>query len=349
MNKILPAGILLGFALATEGQAPPKFEIDASWPKPLPAGWITGQLGGVCVDAHDHVVVVNRQNITDEEKETSQQAPPILMFDAAGALIKSWGDPMVVPNSIHGCTFDPENNVWVGGNSDGIIQKYSHEGKLLLQVGKRGLVDSDDGKQKGKPLNAAHDRLYNPASMAVDPGNGDIYVADGYGNRRVAVFDKSGNYLRQWGRQGTEKEAEDGVAGVFAHYVHCVAMSRAGLIYVCDRSGDRVQVFDKAGKFQRNIWIKTGTPTLPDPRGTVWWLEFSRDPQQKYLYVMNGRSEVVTIVDHESGKILSTFGRPGHQIGDFTHGHTIAADSKGNLYVAETDFGRRVQRFKPVK
>ena len=118
MNKILLTGILLGCALAVEGQTPPKYEVDASWPKPLPAGWINGQLGGVCVDAHDHVVVVDRRNITNEEKETSQAAPPILMFDAAGALLRSWGDPQVTPNSIHGCAFDPENNVWVGGRSE---------------------------------------------------------------------------------------------------------------------------------------------------------------------------------------------------------------------------------------
>ena len=173
-------------------------------------------------------------------------------------------------------------------------------------------------------------------------------MADGYGNRRVVVFDKTGKYLRQWGREGTPEEAEAGVGGVFSHYVHCVHMSRAGLLYVCERSGDRVEVFDKMGKFVRNIWIRTGTPKLPDPRGTVWDLEFSRDPQQKYVYVMNGRSEVVTVVENESGKILGTFGRPGHQAGNFTHGHTIAMDSKGNLYIAETDIGRRVQKFKPV-
>ena len=348
MSKSSFIGMLLGFALAASAQNAPKFAVDPSWPKPLPAGWIVGQLGGVCVDSHDHIVVVNRRNITDEEKETSQQAPPILMFDTAGNLVKSFGDPDKVPSSIHGCTFDGENNVWVGGNTDGIIQKYDHDGKMLMQIGTRGLVDSTDGTQKGKPLNAAHDRLYNPAGIVVDPANGDIYVSDGYGNRRVVVFDKTGKFLRQWGRQGTPQEAEDGTPGVFSHYVHCINMSRSGLLYVCDRSGDRVEVFDKQGKFLRNIWIKTGTPKLPDPRGTVWWVAFSRDPQEKYLYVMNGRNEVVTIVENESGKILSTFGRPGHQFGDFTHGHTIAVDSKGNLYVAETDYGRRVQRFNPV-
>ena len=190
--------------------------------------------------------------------------------------------------------------------------------------------------------------MYNPAGIIVDPTNGDIYVADGYGNRRVAVFDKTGKFIRQWGRQATTEETQAGAPGVFSQVVHCINMSNAGLIYVCDRQGDRIEVFDKAGNFKRNIMIKTGTPTVPDPRGTAWWVEFSRDPQQKYLYVMNGRNETVHVLDHESGKILSTFGRPGHQVGNFNHGHTMAVDSKGNLYVAETNWGRRVQRFKPV-
>jgi DNA-binding beta-propeller fold protein YncE len=342
------SGLILALSLPLAAQKAPVFEIDPSWPKPLPTGWITGQLGGVCTDSHDHVVVVNRRDITDEEAETSQQAPPIIMFDATGKLVNSWGDPNVVPNSIHGCTFDRDNNVWVGANGDGILQKYSHEGKLLLQIGVRGKFDSTDGTGKGKPLNAAHDQLYNPAGMVVDPTNGDLYVADGYGNRRVVVFDKNGKFLRQWGRQATKEDTDNGVGGAFAQVVHCIAMSNAGLIYVCDRQGDRVQVFDKMGNFQRNIWIKTGTPTLPDPRGTVWWVEFSRDPQQKYIYLMNGRNEQVHILDHASGKILATFGRPGHQLGNFTHGHTMAVDSKGNLYIAETNYGRRVQRFRLV-
>jgi len=344
--KILIAGCLLPLALAAPGA--PRFEVDASWPKPLPEGWITGQLGGLCTDSHDHIVVVNRRDITAEEAETSQQAPPIIMFDLKGNVIASWGDPNVVPHSIHGCAFDPDNNVWVGGNEDGIIQKYSHEGKLLMQIGTRGVFDSSDSTGKGAPLNSSHDRLFNPAGMAVDPGNGDIYVADGYGNRRVAVFDKAGKFLRQWGRQASDEEVRAGAAGVFAKIVHCIAIGNDGLVYVCDRQGDRVQVFDKAGKFQRNIWIKTGTETLPDARGTAWWVAFSRDPQQKYMYVMNGRNEAVHILDHATGQILGSFGRPGHQLGDFIHGHTMAVDSKGNIYIAETDWGRRVQRFTPA-
>ena len=340
--------LTLGGALALFGQNAPKFEVDPSWPKLLPEGWITGQLGGVCADSHDHIVVVNRRDITDEEAETAKQAPPIIMFDAAGAVVRSWGDLDVVPTTIHGCAFDKDDNVWVGGNGDAIIQKYTHDGKFLLQIGTKGKFDTSDGTAKGKSLNSAKDRLFTPSGIAIDPGNGDIYVSDGYGNRRVAVFDKTGAFLRQWGRQATKEETQEGVPGVFAQIVHCINLGNDGLVYVCDRQGDRIQVFDKMGNFKRSIWLRTGTPTLPDPRGTVWWVEFSRDPQQKYMYVMDGRSEMVRVLDHESGKVLSSFGRPGHQVGNFNHGHTMAVDSKGNIYIAETNWGRRVQRFRPV-
>ena len=330
-------------------QTAPKFAIDAAWPKDLPEGWITGQLGGVCRGAQDQVYVVNRRNITDEEKETSISAPSIIKFDVEGNVAGSWGDQNTVPGSIHGCEVDRDSNVWVAGNADGIIQKYAPDGKLLLQIGTRGKFDSVDGTRRGAGLNAARDQLHMPAGMAVDPGNGDIYVADGYGNRRVAVFDKDGKFLRQWGRQATQEEIEKGAPGVFAQVVHCIAMSNAGLIYVCDRHGNRAQVFQKDGTFVRNVWIKNASGKLPDKRGTAWWVAFSPDREQKFMYVMNGGTEQVHTLDHASGNILSSFGRPGHQIGSFTHGHTIAVDSQGSIYVAETDWGRRIQKFKIVQ
>jgi DNA-binding beta-propeller fold protein YncE len=354
---LVVAGVSLALALLgsvavsqTKTTAVPKFEIDPYWPKPLPEGWITGRLGAVCSDSHDHVIVTNRRDITDEEKETSKQAPSVLIFDLAGNLVTSWdGDWDKVPGVIHGCYADKENNIWITGNGDGIIQKYTHDGKLLLQIGKRGVFDTTDGTAKGKSLNASQTQFFNPAAVVVDSTNGDVYVADGYGNRRVAVFDKNGKFLRQWGRQATKEETQRGDPAVFSQVVHCINISNAGLVYVCDRQGDRVQVFDKMGKFQRNIWIRTGTETLPDPRGTAWWVDFSRDKDQKFMYVMNGRNEQVHTLDHATGKILSTFGRPGHQLGNFTHGHTLTVDSKGNIYVAETDWGRRIQKFKMVQ
>ena len=326
----------------------PRFELDPRWPKPLPEGWIGGQLPCVYVDHHDNILVVNRGDITAEERETCIQAPAVMIFDREGNLIHSWGDWDVLPSTPHSCAVDKDNNVWITANGDGMVQKYTYEGKLLLQIGKKGVFDTEDGTKRSNFLNAGHDRLHKPAGVCCDRENGDVYFADGYGNRRVVVFDKNGKFLRQWGRQATPEEMEAGVGGVFAEVVHSVDISNEGLVYVGDRQGDRVQVFDKMGNFKRNIWVRTGTPSLPDKRGTAWWTAFSPDREQKYLYVMNGRNEQVHILDHASGEILSSFGRPGHQLGNFTHGHSIAADSKGNLYVAETNWGRRVHKFRLV-
>ncbi|HEX7115723.1 MAG TPA: hypothetical protein VF193_11385 [Steroidobacter sp.] len=343
---MLAAAALLLSKASVSQNAAPHFEIDPWWPKPLPERWITGRLGGVCVDRHDHVIVTNRRDITEEEAETSLPAPSVLIFDSAGTLVDSWdGDWDRHPGSIHGCFADHENNIWITGHRDGVVQKYSHDGELLLQIGQRGVLDSEDGSLDGKPRNSSRTGFFKPAGVVVDTQNGDIYVADGYGNKRVAVFDRTGKFLRQWGRQATVEETRSGAPGAFADVVHCIALSEDNLLYVCDRQGDRVQVFDKLGNFQRNIWIRTGTPELPDERGTVWSIDFSRDPGQRYMYVMNGRNEQVHIVERSSGRILHSFGRPGHQLGNFTHGHALAVDSKGNLYVAETDTGRRIQKF----
>jgi DNA-binding beta-propeller fold protein YncE len=228
---------------------------------------------------------------------------------------------------------------------DGIIQKYTWEGELLLQIGTRGMFDTSDGTIEGEALNTGTDQFFKPSGVAVDPDTNDVYVSDGYGNRRVAVFDQEGRFLRQWGRQATPEESRAGLPGVFARVVHGIALSNARLVYVCDRQGNRVQVFERSGEFVRNIWVDTGAD-VPDARGTAWWVGFSPDEDQKLLYVMDGRNEKVHVLDHESGEILSSFGRPGHQIGAFTHGHTLAVDSESSVYVGETDNGRRVQKFR---
>ena len=274
-----PAAALLLLLLTAAAHADaPRFTVDPWWPKPLPERWITGRLGGVCVDGHDHVIVTNRRDITDEEAETSLQAPSVLIFDSAGALVESWsGDWDSRPGTIHGCFADRDNNIWITGHQDGVVQKYSHDGKLLLQIGQRGVVDSENGALDGKPRNASRTGFFKPAGVVVDPDNGDVYVADGYGNRRVAVFDRAGKFLRQWGRQATVEETRSGAPAV-------VRRSRA--LHRHERGGTAVRVrparrshpgLRQAGHFQRNVWIRTGTPELPDERGTVWAIDFSRD------------------------------------------------------------------------
>lgn len=335
--------------LALQGQhvATPAFEIEPFWPKPLADKWVTGVLGGVCVDAKDHVFVFNRRNLTDNELLAGHQAPPVIEFDPQGNVLNSWGDPEVVVKGPHGCAFDREGNVWITGNADGIVQKFTHDGsKLLLQIGTRGVFDTSDGSINGRALNSGHTQFFRPAGIAVDPANGDVFVADGYGNSRVVVFDQNGRFLRQWGRQGTKAEADAGEAGTFMEVVHCLSIGNDGLVYVCDRQGDRIQVFDKSGKFQKNIWIKTGSPHMPDESGTALWIGFSPDAAQKFMYVANEHNEEITILDHESGKILGGFGRVGHQLAEFTHVHSLAVDSKGNIYVAEVNVGERIQKFR---
>jgi DNA-binding beta-propeller fold protein YncE len=344
-------GLVATFMVVYRAQAQgggPKFVVDPNWPKPLPEHWVIGQVSGVCVDQQDNVFIVNRNDMTDKEKEIAQQAPPYIEFDPEGNVVNSFGDWKVVPNVTHGCTIDYENNFWTAGNGDGIIQKYSHAGKLLMQIGKRGVVDTSDGTLTGRPLNSSQTQFYMPSDVAVDPANGDVYVADGYGNSRIAVFNRSGNFLRQWGHQGTKEEADAGVGGVFMRVVHCVVIGNDGLVYVCDRQSDRIQVFDKMGNFKSNIWIRRGSG-LPDNWGTTWWIGFSPDREQKYMYVDDGGDEQIKILDHASGEVLSSVGRPGHQVGAFTHAHTLAVDSKGDVYVAETDWGRRIQKFEPMK
>jgi DNA-binding beta-propeller fold protein YncE len=340
--------IILGAFCAAQAQVGvPKYEVDSSWPKPLPGNIVTGRAGGICVDARDHVFEVNRGDLQDKEKLVATPAPPVLEYDSDGNLVNSFGDFKTAPNSIHGCILDKENNVYVAGNDDAVVQKYTHDGsKMLLQIGTKGLFDSSTGLITGIAMNQSKTLLNKPADIAIDPVNGDVYIADGYGDHRIVVFDKNGNFLRQWGRQGTKDEAAAGDGGVFMGVVHCVVMDNSGLVYVCDRQGNRIQVFDKMGNFKKSIWIKSGHEETPDSWGTAWWLRFSRDPAQKFMYVADGRNELIHILDRESGTEIAKFGRPGHQIGEFTHAHTLDVDSKGNLYIAETDIGRRVQKFK---
>ena len=211
----------------------PSFAVDGSWPKmPLPSAgdygtplviststgkpkpWSTGEVAGTCIDSRDHVFIVTRGNLVNSpETLDSVPAAPVIEFNPAGDVVNAWGDRNVLPNGIHGCFVDYQDNVWIAGNGDGIVQKYSHDGRhLLLQIGTRGVCDwpangNACGNSGGDPTaNQSKTLLNEPANMYVDPGKdpvtgqrGSIYIADGYGNHRVVVFSATGTWLRQWG------------------------------------------------------------------------------------------------------------------------------------------------------
>ncbi len=332
----------------------PRFVVDPYWPKPLPNRWVTGSVGGICVDNQDHVFGVNRSDLTAMELTVGKQpAPPVIEYDSDGNIVSAWGDPKIMPKSIHGCFVDRDNNIWIGGNADGLVQKWSHDGKqLLLQIGRKGVCDNSDEKCGEPGGNKSPLLLNEPADMAVDPDDGDVYIADGYGNHRVVVFDANGKFLRQWGDAGTDR-------GLFAliggGHPHCAKFDREGLLYVCDRGNDRIEVFDKTGAVKRVIDVKPGTAYSPAPDGapgrkaigSALDVAFSADPGQKYMYVVDTGNEVLWILDHQSGRILGGFGSAGHNAGEFTLLHMIAVDSKGVLYTSETVDGRRLQKFVP--
>jgi DNA-binding beta-propeller fold protein YncE len=271
-------------------------------------------------------------------------APAIIEIDPQGNVVHSWGDPKLLETRLHSCRADKENNIWIGSAPSGMVQKFSHDGsKLLLQIGKKGVFDSSDGTVKGRPLNSNAAQFFMPSSIFVDPQNGDVYVSDGEsagGNRRIAVMDRNGKFLRQWQPEGMET-------------VHCLSMTNDGLVYVCNRQESRIQVYDKMGNFKKNIEVPWKPYTIPpdgkrtETGGSAVALDFSPDSNQRLIFLINQNNSQIEIIDRQSGKILSSFGRAGHFPGEFDQPHGIAVDSKGNVYVAENR-GKKVQRFKIV-
>jgi NHL repeat len=336
---MIAAGSFYGHA-----QSAPRYEVDTSWPKPLPERWVLGGLGGVCVDAQDHVFLLNRQDVLAGDLDAGSMAPPVIEIDPAGNVVHSWGDLRDLDPRLHSCHFDKDNNMWIASSPSGMVRKYSHDGsKLLMQIGEKGALDSSDGTEKGTPLNSPAARFFMPSSIFVDRANGDVYIADGEGrggNHRIAVMDSTGKFLRQWQPEGMQT-------------VHCMAVANDGTVYVCNREGARIQLYDKMGSFIKNINIpwKPYTPvTDGKPRqsgGVAVALDFSPDRNQRLIFLINQNNSQIEIIERESGKILSGFGRSGHFPGEFDQAHGIAVDSKGNVYIAENR-GRRIQKFKMV-
>lgn len=329
----------------------PEFELNPAWPQlPLGNNWLTGGLGGMCVDNHDHVYLLNRQNVVVDDLDGARLAPPIIELNPQGAVVRGWGDPDLLGGRLHDCHADAEGNLWIVAAATGQIQKYDPaDGSLLLQVGESGVFDSSDGTRQGEPLNSDRARFFLPAAVDSD-ANGDIYVADGElpgGNSRIAVLDRDGNFLRQW-RLRREPGEED-----IIELPHCIRVSNDGLVYVCDRRADRIQVFDRQGEFLRHIPVDFTPMSDPAGRasgacGNAVVLDFSPDQEQRHIYVVNQNSVTVDVIDRESGVKLASFGGgPGRYPGQFELPHGIGVDSRGNVYVAEQE-GRRIQQFVPV-
>jgi DNA-binding beta-propeller fold protein YncE len=353
--------LLLSIQTAS-AQGPPKFQVDPSWPKELPNDWVMGQVGGMAVDRHDHIWVLQRPgtdtpdelgaSLTPPRSMCCMPTPPVLEFDTQGNLLQSWGGPgegYDWPKTEHGIYVDKDDNVWIGGNgpgaanvpSDRQILKFNNKGHFLLQI----------GHPSADPPNSARtDILGRPAGIEVDSDAHEVYIADGYMNRRVIVFDsETGAFKRLWGAYSNPPNDVDPgpynptapADQQFRNPVHCVHISRDGLVYVCDRVNDRMQIFTKQGKFVKEFTLRTQTLGM----GSVWQFAFSTDEHQKFLFIDDGENNVIWTVRREDGSVVGQMGHSGRNAGQFHWVHQIVSDSQGNLYTGEVDTGKRVQKF----
>ena len=330
------------------------FAFDPYWPKPLPDNWTLGNVVGVAVDSRDHIWIVHRPGSLNQQEsgadadpplaECCRAAPPVIEFNQEGDVVQAWGGPShdyEWPQSEHGIFIDHLDNVWLAGSggNDSQILKFTRHGRFLLQIGAQGRGQgSNDLANFGQP-----------AEIDVDPETNEVYIADGYGNRRVAVFDAdSGEYRRHWGAYGNVPtddaytyDPDAPLSQQFGRPVHCATLSADGLLYVCDRVNDRIQVFQRDGTFLDEVLIAPRTLDF----GSAFDVDFSPDPEQRYLYNIDGMNQKVWIISRDDLSIVDSFGFGGHRAGGFTAAHSIAVDSGGNIYVGETLEGKRVQRF----
>lgn len=367
----------------------PHYKVDPSWPKPLPHNWMLGHVETVVVDKDDHIWVAHYTRPLDRRmdhldmglaqnpplSECCIPAPEILEFDAAGNVLHGWGGPGYVPEwpeGIHAMWVDGDGNVWVGGNHapDRNLLKFSPDGELLLEIGR---IDGPIGvrvanrPEIAQPNNQATDLLGGPSGIFVVDEDHEVYVADGYINKRVMVYDSmTGKFKRGWGAYGIPLSEVDNKklpqndpaahsSSTLSNYdpnapadkqfrgpIECVRVSKDGLVYVGDRNARRIQVFTKAGKFVQEIFVAKDT-LLQD--GTTHGMSFSRDPQQKYLIVADGANNSVWFLNRSDGSIVGKFGHTGRNAGQFDVLNWVAVDSHGSLYTNEVKYNNRMQKF----
>ncbi len=326
----------------------PTFEVVPSWPA-LPNDWVLGQVASVATGNANHVWILHRPRTVPDDEQSSA-APPVLEFDESGDFVRAWGGPSddyEWPSNEHGIHVDGNGNVWVGGNSgapeaDDMLLKFDAEGELLLQVGRRGQSTG----------NADTLNLNRPAESFVRSATNEVYVADGYGNRRVIVLDaETGEFKRLWGAFGSEPLDSPPEEGATAPngwqgspqfgIVHGIEVSNDGFVYVADRNNSRVQVFTNDGAYRTQAFVNENAASAL----TVAGIAFSPDAEQRLLYIADQGNALIHIVDRETLTVLDSFGSEGEQPGQFRALHHIATDGHGNIYTAEAQRGRRAQKF----
>ncbi len=334
----------------------PHFEVDPFWPQPLPNKWLLGRAIGVAVDERDHIFIVHRDSsdmfMTQElgldlgRAECCTAAPPIVEFDPRGNLVNAWGGPStngeyIWPESNHGIEVAPNGDVWIGGNgaTDSHILVFTRSGEYIRTIGEPG----------NGPDSNSTTHFSRVAEIAINATANEAYIADGYGNRRVVVLDLStGAFKRYWGAYGNQPDDDadneytpgQPLPQQFRPPVHCAEPSKDGLIYVCDRGADRIQVFQADGTF-----VKEGLVAPQTLTGSTWDITFSRDTAQEFIYLADGSNMKVHVLDRQSLEVLYTFGDGGRQPGLFFGTHSIVSDSTGNVFTTETYEGKRVQKF----
>jgi DNA-binding beta-propeller fold protein YncE len=338
----------------------PQFRVDPSWPT-IPNDWVLGEVTSVSVDRNDNIWVLHvPQSIPEAQRANA--APPVLQFDGSGKLLQSWGGPGAGREWLgreHGIFVDAEDFVWIGGRagwprvttpgvSDDMIMKFTMAGELVMQIGRSG--------QSTGNLDTAN--VHQATDVFVDTDANEIYVADGYGNKRVIVFDtETGNFKRMWGAFGNAPPA------TFAANVptpqpqttpdgppefglpHAIKVSRDGVVYLADRINNRIQLFTRDGKFVKQVRVTNeGSDVVPVPAGFA----FSPDAGQQFLYVVDSGPMRIVIFDRQSMTQIGVVGARGKNAGEFDIVHHMATDSKGNLYTGEIVNNRRAQKFVPT-
>ena len=363
LTFLLAAPLLLGSCagadednalVSADAGGVPTFTVDPSWPLEMPNKWIMGSVTAVFVDAQDHVWVTHLpETLTPEEISAVQDpplgtccvpAPVVIEFDAQGNVVQAWGDPSTqdiseFPRNAHGLFVDHNDFVWIGTFRHHRLMKFTRSGELVMQIGEYEVnAGSNDESLLG-----------GPAGIWVDPSTNEVFVADGYRNRRVIVFDgETGAYLRHWGAYGErpddeyryDRDSADAPPRQFST-VHGLMGSHDGLIYVADRRGNRIQVFQQSGEFVTEKIIAPETRAS----GSAFVVGLSPDADQKWLYLADGTNHKVWVLRRSDLEVVGEFGRGGRQVGQFLRPHGMSVDSQGNIYVGEASTGRRVQKF----